>query len=162
MSEAAREPLVQFLDEALIERTVARARSSPRLRTNHNFHPTDDDPTHRFLNVLVRGTYCAPHRHVTIPKPEAFLALRGELACFLFDDAGNVVARHILGRNGRIGIDLPPGVWHCIAPISEVAVCYEVKPGPWDPATDKDFAPWAPREGDPGAPAYLAALMAGL
>ncbi len=153
---------VQFVDEALIERTIARARSSPRLRTNHNFHPNHDDLTHRFLNVLIRGTYVAPHRHLTIPKPEAFLVLRGELACFVFDDAGVVVARHVLGRDGRIGIDLPPGVWHCILPLSEVAVCYEVKPGPWDPATDKDFAPWAPREGDPGAAAYLASLMAGM
>ena len=161
-SDATLDSKVQLLDDALIERTILRARSSPRLRTNHNFHPTDDDPTHRFLNVLVRGTYCAPHRHVAIPKPEAFLVLRGELVCFVFDDSGGVRARHLLGRNGLVGIDLPPRVWHSIAPISEVAVCYEVKPGPWDPATDKEFAPWAPREGEPGTADYLASLMAGV
>lgn len=162
MSNAQADSAIQFVDDALIERTIARARSSPRLRMNHNFHPSDGDLTHRFLNVLLRGTYVAPHRHVAMPKPEAFLALRGELVCFVFDDDGNVRARHVLGRNGRIGIDLPPRIWHAIAPISEVAVCYEVKPGPWDPATDKEFAPWAPREGDPGAASYLATLMAGI
>jgi cupin fold WbuC family metalloprotein len=162
MSETNGEPTVQFIDDALIERTILRARSSPRLRANHNFHPSHADPTHRFLNAFLRGTYVAPHRHIAIPKPEAFLVLRGELACFLFDEAGNVRARHVLGRNGVLGIDVPPGMWHTLAPATEVAVCYEVKPGPWDPATDKEFASWAPREGEPGAAAYLAALMAGI
>jgi cupin fold WbuC family metalloprotein len=156
------EPSVQLIDDALIERTIARARASERLRANHNFHLSHADACHRFLNVFVRGTYAAPHRHVAVPKPEAFMVLRGELACFVFDDAGLVRERHVLGRNGVRGIDLPPRVWHTLAPVSEVAVCYEVKPGPWDPATDKEFAPWAPLEGQPGCAAYLEKLMAGL
>jgi len=43
--------------------------------------------------------------------------------------------------------------------MSPHAVCYEVKPGPYDAATDKEFAPWAPREGDPGALEYLRLLV---
>jgi hypothetical protein len=39
------------------------------------------------------------------------------------------------------------------------AVCYEVKPGPWNPASDKEFAVWAPDEGRPEAAAYLAGLI---
>lgn len=151
---------VQLVDSSLIEATLARARSSPRLRANHNFHPSDADGFHRFLNVLVRGTYVAPHRHVTPPKAEAFLALRGELACFVFDDDGRVLERAVLGRDGRHGIDIAPGIWHCIAALSDEVVCYEAKPGPWDPATDKEFAPWAPREGDARAAAYLESLLA--
>ena len=162
MNEPKVEPSVQFIDDALIERTILRARSSPRLRANHNFHPSHADPTHRFLNAFLRGTYVAPHRHIAIPKPEAFLVLRGELVCFLFDDAGNVEARHVLGRGGVLGIDVPQGTWHTLAPATDVAVCYEVKPGPWDPATDKEFASWAPREGEPGTADYLATLMAGI
>jgi cupin fold WbuC family metalloprotein len=152
----------QLIDSVLIERTLERARSSTRLRTNHNFHGSHTDPVHRFLNAWIRGTYVAPHRHVAVPKSESFLVLQGELACFVFDDTGVVRERHILGRNGVYGIDLPPAVWHTLAPLTETAVCYEVKPGPWDPATDKEFASWAPLEGDPRAPAYLAALLASL
>ena len=37
-------------------------------------------------------------------------------------------------------------------------VIFEVKPGPYDAATDKEFAPWAPPEGDPRAHAYLIQL----
>jgi cupin fold WbuC family metalloprotein len=153
---------VQFIDDALIEATLAKARGSARLRANHNFHASHADGFHRFLNAWVRGTYVAPHRHVAIPKPEAFMMLRGELACFVFDEAGRVIERAVLGRNGRHGIDLAPGVWHTLAPLTEEAVCYEVKPGPWDAATDKEFAAWAPREGEPEAAAYLAALLATL
>jgi cupin fold WbuC family metalloprotein len=151
---------VQLIEDTLIDRTVERARASPRLRANHNFHPSHEDDFHRFLNAFLRGTYAAPHRHVAVPKPEAFVILRGELACFVFDDSGSVRERYVLGRGGVRGIDLPPGVWHTLAPVTEVAVCYEVKPGPWDPATDKEFAPWAPLEGDPASLPYLAKLMA--
>jgi len=151
---------VQLIDPALLDRTTARALESERLRTNHNFHASAADNPHRFLNALVRGTYCPPHRHATPPKSESFLALRGEVALFVFDDEGRALERHVLGKEGLIGVDVPAGVWHAIAALSETAVCYEVKPGPWDPGTDKELAPWAPREGSRDAPAYLARLLA--
>ena len=66
---------------------------------------------------------------------------------------------HVLGREA-IGIDIQPGVWHTLAVLTPHAVCYEVKPGPYSPANDKDFAPWAPREGDSDAAAYLEKLVA--
>jgi hypothetical protein len=37
-------------------------------------------------------------------------------------------------------------------------VVYEVKTGPYAPNNDKSFAPWAPREGEPGVAAYLREL----
>ena len=52
-----------------------------------------------------------------------------------------------------VGVDVGPGIWHTVAILTDAAVCYEVKPGPYSAANDKDFAPWAPREGDPAAPA---------
>ena len=79
---------------------------------------------------------------------------------FLFGDAGEVQAKHLLGANGLLGIDIPAGTWHSIAAVTPTAVCYEVKPGPWDPSHDKEFAPWAPREGDTDAPEYLRRLLA--
>jgi hypothetical protein len=38
-------------------------------------------------------------------------------------------------------------------------VCFEVKPGPWERATDKEFAEWAPAESDPAAAEYLRRLL---
>jgi cupin fold WbuC family metalloprotein len=153
---------VQLIDEALLEATLARAGTSPRGRTNHNFHPDLAANPHRFLNAWTRGSYAAPHRHLQVPKPESFVMLRGELALFVFDDAGWVTERHVLGRGGGLGVDLAPGLWHTVAALTDTAVCFEVKAGPYDAATDKEFAPWAPREGDPAAADYLARLLASL
>lgn len=153
---------IQLIHLPLIEATVARAQASARRRANHNFHAGAGDNPHRFLNVLLRGSYAAPHRHREPPKSESFLVLQGELACWIFDDRGAVTERHVLGRGGVQGIEISPGVWHTIAAVSEVCVAYEVKPGPWDPATDKEFAPWAPAEGDAGVAAYLQGLLSDL
>lgn len=151
---------VQLLDQPLIDSTIARARQAPRGRINHNFHPDMAANPHRFLNAWTRGSYAAPHRHLLVPKPESFIVLRGELALFVFDDSGEVQEHYVLGRDGLLGIDLAPGVWHTLTAVTETAVCYEVKAGPYDAATDKEFAPWAPREGEPEAAAYLEKLLA--
>ncbi len=153
---------VQLIDDALLDATLARARLAPRGRVNHNFHPSMASNPHRFLNAWTRGSYGAPHRHLAVPKPESFLVLRGEMALFIFDDQGAVTEQHVLGRAGVVGIDVEPGVWHCVAALSETAICFEVKAGPYDAATDKEFAPWAPLEGAPEAAAYLERLLARL
>jgi cupin fold WbuC family metalloprotein len=166
-------PSVQLITEELIDAVVAQARQSTRRRKNYNFHAGDEDNPHRFLNAILHGSYVRPHRHLTPPKAESFLVLRGHAVAFVFDDNGAVISGHILGPgafSGQTpshvtdetvarGIDLRPGPWHCVAALTAVAVCYEVKPGPWDPAMDKEFAPWAPEEGSAGADRYLAALL---
>jgi cupin fold WbuC family metalloprotein len=152
-------PAFQLIDDALIEATLARARSSPRLRANHNLHASHADAFHRFLNAWIRGTYAAPHRHLEVPKPETFLILRGKVCCFVFDDEGRVTRHGVLGEGGLYGMDLEAGTWHTVLPVTDEAVCLEVKPGPWDPKTDKQFAPWAPLEGAAGAAAYAEHLL---
>jgi cupin fold WbuC family metalloprotein len=164
---------VQFLSRPLIDATIERARESPRRRVNYNLHGGPEDNPHRFLNVFLRHSYVAPHRHLDPPKSETFLVLEGHMAACTFDDRGAVTGRYLLGPRppasasqggfeyAGTAIDLAPGVWHTVTAVSEVAVCFEVKPGPWLPATDKEFASWAPREGEPGVAEYLATLLAG-
>jgi len=130
---------------------------------NYNFHSGPGDNPHRFLSVMLGGTYVRPHRHANPPKPETFVVLEGAADVILFDDDGAVVERHRLGSEtaeGRLwGVDLPPGIWHTIVARSARAICFEVKPGPWDPANDKEFARWAPDESDPSAGAYVRTLL---
>jgi cupin fold WbuC family metalloprotein len=153
---------IQIIDEALFDEVAARAHAAPRQRMNHNFHATDEDNPHRFLNVLLESTYIRPHRHLNPPKSEAFLVLEGIAEVVVFTAEGDITARYRLGEaiNGRKrwGVDLAPGVWHTVVAISPRAVCYEVKPGPWEPASDKEFAAWAPTEGDPKVPEFLQLL----
>lgn len=151
---------MQLITRDLIENVLEQARRSPRLRMNHNFHTGPADNPHRFLNVLMEGTYIRPHRHLDPPKAESFLVLEGQVTIFLFDDDGRVTSRQPLGPpHSPIGIDLPPGVWHTLAVMTPHAVCYEVKPGPYAPLSDKEFAPWAPKEDDSAASEYLARLL---
>jgi cupin fold WbuC family metalloprotein len=148
----------QLISRALFDELIERARRSPRLRTNHNFHGSAEENPHRFLNVMLRGTYITPHRHLDPPKAESFLVVEGEVAFLAYDDAGGIARVVRIGRD-PIGIDVQPGVWHNMVVLSEHAICFEVKPGPYAPASDKEFAPWAPREGDPRAQAYLNTLL---
>ncbi len=153
----------QLISADLIRDVTSKARLSPRLRMNHNFHFAAQDNPHRFLNVFLKGSYAVPHRHWQPPKSESFLVLEGRMVAVIFNDDGTVLARHLMGPGEEaMGIDLEAGVWHTVAALSDVAVCYEVKPGPWDPASDKEFAAWAPPEGDHAVPAYLDSLTAGL
>ncbi len=164
---------VQLLTDDLVEAVVEQARHSPRRRMNYNFHAGNEDNPHRFLNVFLEGSYVQPHRHKSAPKAESFFVVRGHMVAMVFDDSGEVVSGHLLGPGpfeGRAparvasgvvahGIDLAPGLWHTVAALTPVAVCYEVKPGPWDAATDKEMAPWAPPEGSAGAAEYLRSLL---
>src|SRR5579872_171242 len=81
----------------------------------------------------------------------------GELAFFNFDDTGQISETHILGRDS-VGVDIQPGVWHSMAVLTEHVVL-RGEGGPYLAANDKDFAPWAPKEGDPGARAYLERMV---
>lgn len=156
---------VKVIDEALFRSVAEQAAASPRNRMNYNFHADAMDNAHRFLNVLRRGTYIRPHRHADPPKAESFLVLQGAADLILFNGAGVVLARYRLGVESEAGktwgVDLEPGVWHTIVALTEVVVCFEVKPGPWEPSSDKEFAPWAPQEGEPEAALYLEKLIIG-
>jgi cupin fold WbuC family metalloprotein len=158
-------PEVKIISASLFDAVADRASASSRLRMNHNFHSGPEDNPHRFLNVLLQGTYIRPHRHSRPPKAESFLVLEGIADVILFDDHGIVTARHRLGAGspeGHVwGVDLPPGVWHTIVPRTPRVVCFEVKPGPWDPASDKEFASWAPEENDPAVGTYVSGLLTG-
>jgi cupin fold WbuC family metalloprotein len=166
---------ITLITDALARDVIRRAEASARRRINFNFHTGPDDNPHRFLNILLQNTYVAPHRHLQPPKAETFLVFEGYIALYCFEDGGRVRNRHLIGRgplpeklpaaleagSGTWGIDLQPGVWHTVTAITPHAVCFEIKPGPWDPATDKEFAPWAPLEGEPGAEEYLRRLLDG-
>jgi cupin fold WbuC family metalloprotein len=154
---------VKLITGSLFDSVAERAAASPRLRMNHNFHSDAADNPHRFLNVLLRGTYIRPHRHFVPPKAECFLVLEGTADVIIFDDLGAITARHRLGEEsagGRLwGVDIPAGVWHTIHALSTRVVCFEVKPGPWAPATDKEFAIWAPAENDPDVATYCQTVL---
>lgn len=152
-------PDYRIIDDSLLRDLDRKAMQSERGRINYNFHLHDNDAAHRFLNIMHRGTYIQPHRHIAPPKPETFLVLQGDLAFIMFNDDGSIADVAGIGENYCYGLDLDPGIWHSLLVLTESASCFEVKPGPYNSATkDKEFAPWAPAEGEAEAEAYLQSL----
>lgn len=112
------------------------------------------------LNALQPGSYVRPHRHLSPPKAESIVLLRGKLGFVTFLDDGSVDRRLVLAAgSASFGVDCHPGLFHTIFALEPDTVVFEVKPGPYDPASDKDFAPWAPEEGSPESAAYLERLV---
>jgi len=140
---------IQLIDHKLIERVISEAKSSPRKRKNFNFHQLPE-VYQRFLNVLTASTFVSVHRHLSDPKPETFVILQGEVGFIIFDNDGSIKEKHLLSSKGPVyGIDIQPGVWHNLVCLSEVAVCFEGKSGPYIETTDKEFLSHFPAEGDP-------------
>ncbi|XDD50319.1 WbuC family cupin fold metalloprotein [Leptospira sp. WS92.C1] len=151
-------PLKQLLTDSLFTEILEKADASPRGRANHNFHELSE-VYQRFLNVLTKEAYIQAHRHKFPPKPETFLVLKGSLGFILFNEDGSILETHHLKAEGPIyGIDIAPGVYHTLVCLSKTAVCFEGKSGPYDPLTDKDFAPWAPSETDSDRKEFLKKL----
>ena len=139
----------------------ARAAESPRRRANLNFHDTPEHPANRMLNAMEPDSYVRPHRHAAAFKDETFVVVKGAFGVVLFDEKGNVSQTAVLRAGGDlIGAHLPAGIFHSIVSLEPASVFFEVKAGPYDPATAKDWAPWAPDEGAAEAPAYLTKLRA--
>ncbi|MEW6337815.1 MAG: WbuC family cupin fold metalloprotein [Acidobacteriota bacterium] len=137
-----------------IAAAVGRSRSLARGRANHNLHRSLDDPVQRFVNVLQPGSYVRPHRH-DLPRWEVFLLLEGEAGALSFDDAGAVIEHATLRRGGARAVEFPAGAWHTVLALRPDTVMFEIKPGPYRPIADKDFAAWTPREGTDEARALL-------
>ncbi len=141
---------MKLLDQQTVSALLARAAESPRLRANHDIHPLREDPVQRFFNALQPGTYVRPHRHSAPPRWELFLLLKGAVVLLLFDDSGRVEARQALNAEGPVfGVEVEAGRWHALVAL-QPALLFEIKQGPYSPLTDKDFAAWAPAEGEAG------------
>lgn len=142
---------MKTFDDVMMAGLVSQAQASPRKRANLNVHEDLNEPVQRLFIAIEPGSYVQPHRHVESYKWEFFMAVKGRLAMFVFDDDGVVTRRLELAANSPVsGAELPPNVWHTVIALDEGSVFIEVKQGPYEPMTDKGFAKWAPKESEPG------------
>lgn len=145
----------------LINQTAQKAALAERQRTNYNFHQSAADEVQRMLNAIEPGSYVQPHRHLDPPKDEVFLCLTGKGAVLTFDDLGEVQQIYRLDPTQQdFGVEILAGTWHSILSLEPGSVFYEVKHGPYVPLNDKDFASWAPKEGQAEVVEYLSSLEA--
>jgi len=73
----------------------------------------------------------------------------------IFNADGEITDSAILDHSlGNYGYDIEAGVFHSIIALESDTIVYEVKDGPYLPVDDKNFATWAPKEGDNNALDY--------
>ena len=151
--------MVKIISAYTLNKLTLKAEHSPRKRLNLNYHEDLADPINRMLNAFEPGTYIQPHKHENPDKREIFIVLRGSLLVVIFDESGSPADFVLLNPSkGNYAIEVGPGVWHSVISLESGTVVYEIKDGPYIQPTDKNFAPWAPKEGDENCNEYLARL----
>ncbi len=81
------------------------------------------------------------------------------MGVLIFDDAGNVVNRVVIGPNlPAVAVDIPHGTYHTVVSLESGTVFFESKAGPYLALTEEEMGAWAPAEGTAEAPAYLTRL----
>ncbi len=143
-----------------IQALIDKAQASERRRAHLNLHSSLEDPVQRLFIALEPDTYIRPHRHTEPGKWESFILLQGSLSLLTFDDNGQLKQRLELTPQGMRTAEFPPGVWHTLVCQAPQTVIMEIKPGPFVPTGEKDFAPWAPAENTPAVEAMRQWLKA--
>jgi cupin fold WbuC family metalloprotein len=155
LTPPARRGSLRVVSNAAVGDALARSRVTPRLRANLNVHQELGDPIQRLFNVLQPGSYIRPHRHEP-SRWELFVVLSGRAGVMTFDEAGTRLEHAILEPGVAWAVEIAGGAWHTAVALETDTILFEVKSGPYRRLEDKDYAPWAPPEGDPRAPAALA------
>jgi cupin fold WbuC family metalloprotein len=154
-------PVFRLSPEVLAQGCAASA-ASPRRRIILPLHRAQEASVGRMLNFFQPGTYVRPHLHAMPWATETIQILRGALGVVIFDSQGQAQQHFILRADDGLGLlDIEANVWHGMAALEPDTVILEIKRGPYDVATDKTFAPWAPAEDSAEAASYEANLRAG-
>ncbi len=136
-----------LLDEETVKAGCESALESPRKRIIFPIQRTQDALVQRLINFMQPGTYIRPHKHPLAHATETMKVLQGAIHFFIFDDQGAVIRHFPVSSKDQFGVlDIEPNVWHSFIVTRPDTVLLEIKKGPYDAATDKEFAGWSPDE----------------
>jgi cupin fold WbuC family metalloprotein len=136
----------------------ARAQENRRLRCRLCLHPSIDDRLHDMIIVFRRDTYFRPHRH--LQRLQSFHVLEGAFSLVILDNDGKIVRVLDIAADesrGALITRIPAGHWYSFVFRTEWLVIQEIAPGPMLPH-EREYAPFAPPEGDATAGAYAEGL----
>src|SRR3989344_6980765 len=131
------------------------AERSSRKRINLNLH-RDGDDINVFFNAFLPGTYPQPHRHKD--KDEYFTIISGAALVLEFSNDGTIQDAVLLEPQCAVACKIPVGSWHTVLALIP-SILLEAKAGPYDPATAKECAPWAPAENNTAAKDYTQRII---
>jgi cupin fold WbuC family metalloprotein len=156
---------MKIISADYLDSLTLRASRSVKRRQHENLHVNYSEPCQRLFNAIEPNSYIQPHRHLTDPKVELLIAVRGSLAFVAFDNEGNILKVLPFGPDLKnemsraIGLEIYPEIWHTVIALEAGSILLEVKSGPFDPSQPKDLAPWAPQEGSVNCSEYLRKLV---
>ena len=147
------------------EDLIYEASQSHSLRAHANVHGSYADKCQKLFNAIQVDSYIRPHRHSLDPKDECLVAIKGLFGFIMFTEQGLIDSVNLFGSEKYSeklsipsGLELTSGVWHTAVSLVDNSILFEVKKGPFEPTLVKEFAPWAPMEGDKNANSYLMQL----
>ena len=127
-----------LIDDKLLNKVSAEAKTSARLRMNYNLHESLDDKVQRLLNAMEPGTIIPIQRHRD--TAETLMIVRGMLKITIYDDEKNIIEECVLNPlDGKYGYHIPKGVWHGVEVLAPNTVMFEVKEGPYAPLASEDI-----------------------
>jgi cupin fold WbuC family metalloprotein len=158
-SMKAPDTAITVFDETMMSEATAASRESVRKRIILPLQKKEGALLQRMLNAIQPGSYIRPHRHAP-DRGESIIVLRGCIIYYTFKENGDVESMvKLQAGTSAFGVDIEGGVWHSFMAVDPDTVLFEVKPGPYNPEADKEFAEWAPEEFSPEAEAYLEVLL---
>ena len=148
------------IDQKLLNEMTLKSRGAKRGRAHYTFHKSDDDTLQRMLNAMQPGTYLQPHKHENPDKREVFLVLTGKFLVVEFEKNGTITDHMILdAKSHQYAAEIAERIYHTVICLKPDSIAYELKDGPYNFIDDKNFASWAPKEGDPECAAYIDKIL---
>ena|SRR3989344_720457 len=135
----------------ITKETALESRSTPRKRKAFALTPQGFEQNNVFLNVLQPESYFSPQRYKA--KMITQTIVKGKLGILTFNDNGDIINRTVLQPNGVEKI-VHGNHYYCVIALEPDTALLEESFGKFDPS-DKQFAPWAPKENTPKALAFL-------
>ena len=126
------------IDIALLDSLTEQAKTSPRLRMNHDLRNEGESQSQRMLNAIEPGSPVPVHRHRT--SMETVVCLRGRIRQIFYDDNGMVIETVELVPGGEVAaVNIPMGQWHTVEVLESGTVIMEFKDGPYEPLQECDI-----------------------
>ena len=125
------------IDSLLLDKLIAQAQASPRLRMNLDLRNSAGDTSQRMLNAIEPGSVVPIHRHRG--TSETVVVLRGRVVEEYYSSEGAVEASYELAAGGPIcALNIPAGQWHTLRALESGTVILEMKDGVYEPIGTKD------------------------
>lgn len=119
-----------IIDKNFLDELTAKAKESPRLRTNFDLHNSQEDSSQRILNAIEPGTVMQIHRHKK--TSETVVCIRGHFQECFYDEKGNLTDTFDMVPGGLV-LNVPAGLWHNLKSLKSGTVVLSFKDGAYEP-----------------------------